>query len=115
MLLTLGCVSDIEDELTPVQVPVPVGNCDTTSVTFSGSIVPLLDLECNECHSSSIRSGNIALEPHSEVLINVNNGLLLCTVRQEAGCSPMPIGSDMLSECEIAMISKWISDGALDN
>ncbi len=110
---TTGCSYDVEDELFPVEMA--PGGCDTTGITYQGSVVPLLDENCNTCHGAGIGLGNVFLEPYAEVIPYVTNGLLICSIQQDGGCSPMPKNGPKLADCEIASIQKWISDGALDN
>jgi len=104
---------DVEDELFPMDPNMTA--CDTTGITYQGVIVPILDQQCNNCHGTGIGLGNVLLEPYAEVLNYVNNELLICSVLQEGGCSPMPKSSPRIPECEIASLQKWISDGAPNN
>lgn len=108
-----SCTYDVEDELFPMDPNMSA--CDTTGITYQGVIVPILDQRCNNCHGTGIGLGNVLLEPHAEVLSYVNNDLLICSVLQEGGCSPMPQNSPRIPECEIASLQKWISDGAPNN
>lgn len=109
---TPGCTNDVEDELFPV---VPTGGCDTIGITYQGFVVPLLDQNCNACHGTGIGFGNVFLEPYTEVLPYVTNELLICTILQDGGCSPMPQNAAKLADCDIESLQKWISDGAPNN
>ncbi|MFK8057649.1 MAG: hypothetical protein AB8F78_16100 [Saprospiraceae bacterium] len=113
LVTTQSCSYDVEDELYPIVIA--PGGCDTIGVTYQGSIVPLLDQNCNNCHGTGIGLGNVFLEPYAEVLPYVTNERLICTILQEGGCSPMPKNGPKLATCEIASIQKWISDGAPNN
>jgi len=113
VVLVPGCSYDVEDELFPMDPNMAA--CDTTGITYQGVIVPILDQHCNICHGTGIGLGNVLLEPHAEVLSYVNNELLICSVLQDGGCSPMPKNSPRIPECEIASLQKWISDGAPNN
>jgi hypothetical protein len=92
-----------------------VGGCDTTNVTFSGTIVPLLQSNCYGCHSSPGTGGGIILTSYSDVLTVVNNGKLWGAVNFNQGFIGMPYNGSKMSDCNIAKIRIWIEAGALEN
>lgn len=55
------------------------------------------------------------METYAQVKVQVDNGLLSCTVNHEAGCSAMPQNAGQLPPCELKAINVWISEGALEN
>lgn len=113
VLLWLGassCYYDVESDLYPNAIP-----CDTTQVSFSGTINPILEAKCNQCHNASQSDGGVTLEGYSEVIQWVDNGLLLCSVRWDDGCSQMPKNAPQIPSCDIAKIERWILDGAPEN
>ena len=85
-------------------------NCDTTSVTFSGSVQPILQKYCLGCHSGSNPSGGINLSTMSSLMVVVDNGALMASIRQDPGYYPMPLGGAKLSSCEISTIGIWVRD-----
>lgn len=89
--------------------------CDTTNVSFSTFVKPLLDMHCLGCHSGSSPSGGILLTDYSNILTVVQNGSLLGSIQHENGFTAMPIGNDQLPQCDIDKIKSWIDAGALDN
>ena len=93
-------------------LPCQVTACDTTNVTFSSSVMPLLDTYCNGCHGGSAPSGDINLTNYSGVKASADNGKLLGSVKWASGYVAMPQGSNKLSSCNIAKIEKWIVSGA---
>ena len=109
-LLAAGCYYDSQEYLFP-QIN---AQCDTTSVTYSGSIQPVLDQYCYQCHDNS-SGNNIRLEDYSDVLIRVNDGSLFGSIAHESGFSPMPQGGGKLDECTISKVRIWIDAGAPDN
>ena len=112
LLLLSACYYDIEEEL----YPEPEGTtCDTDNVSFSATVVPILQSNCYACHAADIALGGIILEGHSEVLKVANDGRLFGVIAHELGFSPMPQGAPQLLECEIDKIGAWIDSGALDN
>lgn len=90
-------------------------SCDTTNVTYSGSVKPILNAYCNGCHAGSVPQGDINLTTYNEVKAQVNSGALLGSIEHGSAYSPMPKGGNKLNSCNITLIQKWIDSGALDN
>jgi hypothetical protein len=90
------------------------GDCDTSNVTFSGTIFPIIQTNCLGCHSGNVVSGGINLSTYDGVYNVVVDGRLYGAVNQTAGYTAMPLGS-RLSDCEILQINYWINDGAPNN
>ncbi len=111
VLLLSSCYYDNMEDL----YPDTGGVCDTTNVTFSQTVLPVLQSHCTGCHSGSAPSGNISIVNYNDVVLLVHSGRLLGTIRHEQGYSPMPKGGNKLSNCDIAKLEKWISDGMPDN
>jgi len=105
-----GCYYDNEEDLYPV-----LPDCDTIDVSYSITIVPLLEQHCLGCHSNSARSGNIGLEDHAEVQTAAQNGSFYGSISRSGNFSPMPKGGNMLPDCDIAQVKHWIWAGALNN
>lgn len=91
------------------------GDCDTTNVTYSATILPLMQSRCIGCHNNNTTSGNVNLSTHAGTQVQALNGRLLAVVNHEPGFSPMPSGGNKLSDCEIAEIRIWVNDGAPNN
>jgi mono/diheme cytochrome c family protein len=113
--LAVSCYWDSEEYLYP-----ELGSgCDTTAaITYSVGVTNLLKGNCLSCHSASAAAnlgGNIKLDSYANVKTYADNGQLLGSVRHESGYSQMPKGSTKLSDCQIAVIEKWISGGSLNN
>ena len=94
--------------------------CDTTKYTFSGAIFPIIQTNCLGCHSSSGGSGGVSLATYTDIMVQVNNGHLMCDINQIAGSScptmhAMPVGGSKLPDCVIIQFKKWINDGAKNN
>lgn len=107
-----SCYYDSEDVLYPVKTKIV---CDTTGITFSSDISPLLDNHCNNCHARGIGLGGVVLEGYSHVKIYADAGSLLGSVEHKPSYFPMPRGTDQLDACSIAVIQAWIIQGAPDN
>jgi len=89
--------------------------CDTTNVTFSGSVWPIIELHCFGCHSGPQPSGNILLTDYSSVVVQSGNGKLFGAVSHDPGFKPMPKNAPKLSDCKIEKIRIWIDNGTPNN
>ena len=105
-----ACYYDSVQEL----YPNPVG-CDTTNVTFSGDVWPVISTNCTPCHSGAAPSGNIRLSNYDEIVIQANNGNLVGAITHAQGYSPMPKGGNQLPACDITHIQVWIKAGTPNN
>jgi hypothetical protein len=109
--LLMGCYNDSEEYL----YPSINNNCDTTNVTFSATIYPIITESCLNCHQGSSAGGNIDLTGYANVKIQADNGKLIGSVKQTSGFSSMPKGGSKLSDCKIDQIEIWIRKGTLNN
>ena len=67
-----GCYYDVEEELYP-----PTTSCDTSSVTYTSTVVTLLQSNgCLGCHSGPAPSGNISLEGYNTLRAVAQTGKL---------------------------------------
>lgn len=92
-------------------------DCDTSNVTFSGVILPLIQTKCEGCHSGASPQGGVALTNFNQVRTTVNNGSLLGSITHAAGFTamPYPAGSAKLPDCDVRKIQIWIDAGAPNN
>ncbi len=106
-----GCYYDVEEELYPYS-----GNCDTTSINYAGSVLPILQSNgCMSCHSGGAPSGNLSLDTYAKVRAIAQDGRLMGVITFSAGYSPMPQGGNKISECNINKIKAWINAGLPEN
>jgi len=105
-----SCYYDNVEDLYP-QLP----ECDTTNVTYSNSVWPVINSNCTGCHGGNAPAGNIRLENYNDISSAANNGSLLGTIRHENGWSPMPKGGGKLNNCDITKIETWVNQGMPDN
>jgi hypothetical protein len=113
-ILFTGCYYDSKEYLFP-EINT---TCDTSAVTYSGSVQPILGDHCNTCHSNSNAGnfgGNIRLENYADVVIQADNGKLLGAISHQSGYFPMPQGAAKLDDCTISIIRIWIQSGSPDN
>jgi hypothetical protein len=109
--MTTGCYYDKDELINP-----GTGNCDTNAVTYSGTVVPLLQASgCLSCHSGAAPSGNISLATYAGVKTVANNGKLYGAINHSPGFSSMPQGGNKMSGCNISKIKAWIDAGSINN
>jgi cytochrome c5 len=108
-LLFVSCYYDNVEALYPSLN----NSCDTTHVTFSGSIVPILSNNCYSCHSNSNSAfgANIRLEGYADV---VANSVKVIAAIKQTGAKPMP-PNGKLKDCSIIQFDIWIRNGMLNN
>jgi hypothetical protein len=113
-LLITSCYYDNEEYLYPNNGGIT--GCDTTNVTYSGTVAPILETNnCNNCHNPASPSGGVIVNNYEDLITWVNNGRFLGSINHEPGFSPMPKGGNKLSNCNLLKIQKWIDDGAFNN
>ncbi|WP_191906983.1 c-type cytochrome domain-containing protein [Adhaeribacter soli] len=89
--------------------------CDSTNVTYSRTIFPIIQSNCLGCHSGASASGGLNYSTHAGLAAVARNGRLVGAVSHKAGYKSMPQGGNKLSDCNITLIKKWVRDGALNN
>ena len=90
------------------------GNCDTTHVTYSQGVAPIIQNYCLGCHNTN-PGGGISLRNYSEVVVQANNGKLWGSINHDPGFSPMPKNGNKLTVCDLATIKIWIENGTPNN
>lgn len=87
------------------------GLCDTTKVTYTGYIQPLVAGKCQGCHGAVNPSGGLKLSTYAEVKASAQTGLFYGSIVHSAGVSPMPQNGAKLSNCQANKVKAWISAG----
>jgi len=113
ILMFLGsCYYDSEEALYPSLNSA----CDTTNVTFSGKIAPMLANSCLSCHSNATAAGSgngIRLENYADVKTRAT--ALAGSIKQTGTYSPMPKNGGKLKACLITQFDIWVKNGMLNN
>ncbi len=89
--------------------------CDSSFVSYSANILPILQSKCTGCHNSTLASGQVNLTGYSNAVIYAQNGRLLGAISHDAGFIAMPPAGSQLSDCEIALVRTWIRNGSPNN
>lgn len=104
-----GCYNDKADQLYPSAV-----TCDTTNVTFTADILPIMTKSCatTNCHDAESQMGNYDLTGYAGLKQMVTNGKLMPSIRHESGADFMPKDLPKLADCDINKIARWVNLGA---
>jgi mono/diheme cytochrome c family protein len=106
-----SCFYDKADLIYPQQT-----TCDTATITYSGTVAPILTANCNGCHGGAAAAGaGIKLDTYASLSTWVTNGRLLNSMLHNGQASPMPKGGSKLDACTLNKVSAWITKGAANN
>lgn len=89
--------------------------CDTLSVTYRGTIAPLLAQNCQRCHGPTRAESGVVVTTHHDVQTLGRTGQLLGVIQHKAGYPAMPADGPKLSACDISKFQKWVRAGMPDN
>lgn len=106
-----ACTYNSEEDL----YPLPVDGCPSEDMSYTTDILPIIETNCYGCHDALAANAGIVLEGHANLIIKVENGSLLGTIRHEEGWSSMPKAAPKLSDCQIEKITAWIDQGSPNN
>lgn len=109
LLIASSCYYDNEEALYPSLN----SSCDTTNVTFSGTIWPIMQNTCTGCHGTAPYSGGVPFRDYADVSAAAANGSLLNSLKGN-GVTKMPPGGS-LTACRIRVFEIWINNGHLNN
>jgi len=87
------------------------GSCDTTNVTYTNFINPLLANRCTGCHSGANPSGGLKLTNYAETKASASGGKLYGSIAHLAGYKAMPQGGAALTSCYVDKVKAWINKG----
>ena len=105
-----SCYYDVEEELYPDSLA-----CDTSNVTYSNDVWPVIESNCVTCHNGNFPSGNVSLADYNDIVAATQNGRLLGVIKHEDGWPEMPKGGGMLPDCDIQKIEIWVNAGTPNN
>lgn len=105
-----GCSKESADRLSGGTT-----TCDTTNVSYSQQVLPILQDNCYTCHQGTGAQSGIDLSNFSILQAHVKNGDLKSAVTHTGSVTPMPYGLPMLPSCEVNTIVAWVDQGALNN
>lgn len=100
-----SCYYDNEEELYPNST----ASCDTTNITYSSKIQPIMSTYCatTGCHNAVTGAAGIRLDTYENVRNEASGASFFCSIQHQSGCSPMPKNQPQLSACNIQTLIKW--------
>lgn len=109
LILTIisSCYYDSQEEIYPLLSQTA---CDTTNATYSAKVSQIISKNCLGCHNAATAQAGIVLETYNDVKTYADNGLLVQSITGTAGKTLMPYNGNKLSDCDIAIIDKWVND-----
>jgi uncharacterized membrane protein len=90
--------------------------CDTTNVTFSGTIKPMIDQNCNTCHfAGNVGTGGIYLVTYSDISNQASS--IYTSISSTPGSTKfMPkYFTTQLDSCTLKEFKKWMKAGTPNN
>ncbi len=87
------------------------GACDTTGITYTNFIGPLMANQCTGCHGGSNPQGGLKLSTYAEAKASALSGKLYGSVAHLSGYSAMPKGGAALTSCFVNKVKAWINNG----
>ena len=116
MVFLSSCYNDKIQELYPSS---PSTSCDTSAVTYSGTILPIIRANCSVsgCHPVGDPSHYDfnTNNGYDGVKLSVTNNRLLGAINHTYGYLPMPQTGGSISTCQINQFVAWINKGAPNN
>jgi hypothetical protein len=105
-----GCAKESADRLSGGST------CDTTNVSYSKQVLPILQDNCYSCHNQGAASSDgIELSDFTVLQAHVANGDIVSAVTHNGKVTPMPFQLPQLPSCEVNTIVAWVDQGALNN
>ena len=111
-LFFVSCYYDNEEALYPVIDT----TCDTTNVTYSVTIVTMMNNNCYMCHSHTVAAANgnnIHLESYSDVV--ANSAQITQSIKHTGSITPMPKNGGKIKSCYITQWDIWVRNGMVNN
>jgi hypothetical protein len=106
----VSCYYDNEEALYPTLS----NTCDTTNVTYSGTIVPILQSSCLTCHGTPPQGATSrSLSTYSEVVANAPR--ITGSIKQLSGFLAMPQNGGKIKSCSITQWDIWVRNGMPNN
>lgn len=93
---------------------------DTTDISFSLVIKPMLATSCDRCHNTAnapVKGNNINLDGPAKIKAYDSSfpGSFLGSLKHEKGYARMPKGDRKFTACNIKKIEVWMKEGFQDN
>jgi hypothetical protein len=111
LLTNTSCSYDKEDLL----YNDAICNTPPSSASYTTDVLPILRQNCYRCHADANPPGGIQMGTYTDEKSIALSGKMYGAISHKPGFLPMPFGESKLPACTIAIIKKWIDDGAPNN
>jgi hypothetical protein len=122
-LVAIGTLAWIGGLAAQTARPARAGSSRTPTIDFARDVRPILEASCLECHSQTRRKGGLSLASYDDVLEGGKDGaivrpgqstasVLIRRLTGQGDDEPMPKDEDPLDAAKIALIARWIDEGA---
>jgi hypothetical protein len=91
------------------------GGCDTSGITYTQVVKPIIQTYCQGCHSGTYPSNGIDLSTWQGVNAIAIDGSFIGSIDHQTYFSPMPKGGAKLNACYIEKLKAWVAQGAPNN
>jgi hypothetical protein len=108
ILIFNSCYRDSEEGLYRFVPP----SCDTTNVSFTSTVSPIISANCISCHTGAGAGGGYQLDSYAGVKAIADNGKLVNSVTYVSNGMPK---SGKMDNCNVNKIVAWVNKGALNN
>lgn len=85
--------------------------CNTSNVTYTNTIAPLMATWCSGCHGATDPSAGIDLSNRTVVEAQARSGALVGTITHTTGFAKMPPSGPKMDDYSISQVKAWISGG----
>jgi len=115
-LLGSSCYNRNSTDLYPAAVGAS-NTCDTTNVTYTATIVPIIKQNCAiaGCHTGPSPANGMSYDTYAGLLTTIQNGQFLLAIRHQGNIPAMPQNTAMLDDCTINKLAHWINVGYPNN
>lgn len=114
-LLSAAQITLIKDWINQGAEDLDCGGCDTTTVTFSATVSPIIQAQCAVCHNDSRQDGGVNLANYQLIKAAGQNGSLMGTIEHQTNYKAMPPSGVKIDQCFIDQIKIWMADGMPNN
>ena len=132
LLLIAGCVYSFTGCVYDKKEVANVNTCDTTSVSYSQTVAPIIATNCSQCHSTNATNfgagGGIPLDTYSSLKSCADSSWLLPSINWQLNLIPasyntltglpaenMPLALPILGTCDLNQVNAWVHQGAKNN
>jgi hypothetical protein len=98
-----SCYYDKYEDLHP-------NGCDTTSISYTSNIKPIIDDQCGSCHNPSYNQQPY-LTSYDECKTAVESGSVINRIDKEASDPSIMPPSGKMNQCSISFVKVWKSQG----